>query len=118
MENTPQDLAQLRREFQQCRKLFTAFGDETRQDLLCVLLACDCRGLRSAELAGRTHLSRPAVSRHLQVLREAGVVKARKEGTRVFYYLDPQDSEIENMTRLFADIQRIMRNAPDRSGED
>lgn len=80
MENTPQDLAQLRREFQQCRKLFTAFGDETRQDLLCVLLACDCRGLRSAELAGRTHLSRPAVSHHLQVLREAGVVKARKEG--------------------------------------
>ena len=118
MENTPQDLAQLRREFQQCRKLFTALGDETRQDRLCDLRACDCRGPRSAELAGRTHLSRPAVSHHLQVLREAGVVKARKEGTRVFYYLDPQDSEIENMARLFADIQRIMRNAPDRSGED
>ena len=61
---------------------------------------------------------RPAVSHHLQVLPEAGVIKARKEATHVFYYLDPQDSEIENMTRLFADIRRILRNAPDKSGED
>ena len=118
MENTPQDLERLRREFQQCRDLFTALGDTARQDLLCVLLTCDCRGLRSVELAARTHLSRPAVSHHLQVLKEAGVVRARKEGTRVYYYLDPQDSEIENMVRLFADIRQIMRNAPDRSGED
>ena len=118
MENTPQDLERLRMEFQQCRELFTALGDAARQDLLCVLLTCGCWGLRSVELAARTHLSRPAVSHHLQVLKKAGVVKARKEGTRVFYYLDPQDSEIENMARLFADIQRIMRNAPDRSGED
>ena len=44
--------------------------------------------------------------------------KARKEATHVFYYLDPQDSEIENMTRLFADIRRILRNALDKSGED
>lgn len=54
MENTPQDLERLRREFQQCQNLFTAFGDTSRQDLLCVLLTCDCRGLRSTELAART----------------------------------------------------------------
>ena len=118
MENTPQDLERLRREFQQCRNLFTAFGDTSRQDLLCVLLTCDCRGLRSTELAARNHLSRPAVSHHLQILKDAGVVKARKEGTRIYYYLDPQDSEIENMVRLVADIRQIMKTAPDRSGED
>lgn len=46
------------------------------------------------------------------------MIKARKEATHVFYYLDPQDSGIENMTRLFADILQILRNAPDKSGED
>lgn len=46
------------------------------------------------------------------------MIKARKEATRVFYYLALQDSEIENMTRLFADIRRILRNALDKSGED
>lgn len=56
---------------------------------------------------------RPTAWRIRPVLREAGVAR-----TRIFCYLDPQDSEIENMARLFADIQRIMRNAPDRSGED
>ena len=47
MENTPQDLAYLRREFQQCRNRFTALGGETRQDLLCVLLSpTTCRFCR------------------------------------------------------------------------
>lgn len=95
MENTPQDPAHLRREFQPCRNRFTAFGGETRQDLLRVLL-----------------------SPRLQVLRETGVIKARKEATRVFYYLALQDSGIENVARLFADILQILRNAPDKSGED
>ena len=54
----------------------------------------------------------------LQVLRETGVIKARKEATRVFYYLALQDSGIENVARLFADILQILRNALDKSGED
>ena len=39
MENTPQDPAHLRREFQPCRNRFTAFGGKTRQDLLRALLS-------------------------------------------------------------------------------
>ena len=45
------------------------------------------------------------------------MIKARKEATRV-YYLALQDSGIENVARLFADILQILRNAPDKSGED
>lgn len=33
----------------------------------------------------------------------------------IYYYLDPQDGEIEEMIRLFTDIQRIMKHVPDRS---
>ena len=46
------------------------------------------------------------------------MIKARKEATHVFYYLALQDSGIENVARLFADILQILRNAPDKSGQD
>jgi DNA-binding transcriptional ArsR family regulator len=35
-------------------------------------------------------VSRPAVSQHLKVLKEAGLVKDRAEGTRRVYYIDPE----------------------------
>jgi DNA-binding transcriptional ArsR family regulator len=41
-------------------------------------------------LARRMPVSRPAVSQHLKVLKEAGLVADRPEGTRRVYYIDPQ----------------------------
>ena len=67
LENTAQDIARLQSEFQGCQKLFTALGDETRQYLLCILLNCSCKGSRVIEIAKKTHLSRPAVSHHMQI---------------------------------------------------
>ena len=40
------------------------------------------------ELARGLHVSRPAVSQHLRVLKEAGLVRDRKEGTRHYYSVD------------------------------
>ena len=53
----------------------------------------------------------------MQILKDAGIVKSRKEGTLVYYYLDPQKSEIDNMVLLFQKIQQIMKYVPDRSEE-
>lgn len=36
----------------------------------------------------KTHLSRPAVSHHLKILKEAEIVNLRREGTKNYYYLD------------------------------
>lgn len=118
MENTVQDIERIKREFQACQRTFAAFGDETRQYLLCVLLGCACKGSRVVELAEKTNLSRPAISHHMQILKNAGMVKARKEGTLIYYYLDPDDREIQKMIDLFSDIQQVMKHAPDRSGEE
>ena len=41
-------------------------------------------------IAQRLPVSRPAVSQHLKVLKEAGLVADRPEGTRRVYYLDPK----------------------------
>jgi len=42
------------------------------------------------EIARGMPVSRPAVSQHLKVLKEAGLVTDRAEGTRRVYYLDPK----------------------------
>ena len=99
-----------------CRKLFTALGTRPAE-LLCALLAGPLPGSRGVGTAEKIHLSRPAVSHHLQILKEAGIVRARREGTYIYYYLNPQDGEIQRVLRLFQSIQQVMASAPEREGE-
>jgi DNA-binding transcriptional ArsR family regulator len=44
----------------------------------------------AGELAGHFEVSRPAVSRHLRVLREAGLVRERRDGRLRLYRADPE----------------------------
>ena len=66
--------------FKTCRKAISAIGDETRQLILLALLESDFNGIRVGELTEKTHLSRPAVSHHLKILKEAEIVNVRREG--------------------------------------
>jgi DNA-binding transcriptional ArsR family regulator len=64
-----------------------ALGDPTRRAIFERLGA----GPRAVgELADELPVSRPAVSQHLKVLKDAGLVVDRKAGTRRLYQLDPQ----------------------------
>jgi DNA-binding transcriptional ArsR family regulator len=63
-----------------------ALGDPTRRAIF-ELLAEGPTPV--GELAALLPVSRPAVSQHLRVLTEAGLVRARAEGTRRLYHLDP-----------------------------
>lgn len=99
----------------ECQKVLTAIGDETRQHLLIELMQIDdCRGVRVGEITKRTNLSRPAVSHHLQILKDAGLINVRKEGTKNFYYFD---SDMKSMKELIAALQAavdIALQLPDR----
>lgn len=117
MENTQQDIERLEEELQSCQKLLNAIGDETRQRLICAMLEGECSGERVVDIAERMNLSRPAVSHHMQILKDAGLVKSRKEGTCIYYYLDPDQGELRKLATLLVDIQRITGNAPDREGD-
>jgi DNA-binding transcriptional ArsR family regulator len=65
----------------------TALADPTRREIVALL----AHGERAAgELAEGFPVSRPAISRHLRVLREAGLVRSRTEGKRRLYALDPR----------------------------
>lgn len=78
----------LAEEFLNYRKVFLALGDETRQQIFVALLQNETVGMRVPEITKCTHLSRPAVSHHLQVLRDAGLINVHRAGTMNFYYAD------------------------------
>ncbi|MGH8826800.1 MAG: metalloregulator ArsR/SmtB family transcription factor [Jiangellaceae bacterium] len=63
-----------------------AIADPVRRDILVLLRA---RALTAGDIAQRFEISRPAVSRHLRVLREAGVVTADAHGRERMYRLEP-----------------------------
>ena len=63
-----------------------ALGDPTRRTIFERLAL---RPMAVGELAGELPVSRPAVSQHLRVLRDAGLVRDRAEGTRHVYSVDP-----------------------------
>lgn len=68
-------------------RVFAALHDPTRRAVLERLR----RGpLPVGELAQGLPVSRPAVSQHLKVLKEAGLVDDRSEGTRRIYHIDPK----------------------------
>jgi DNA-binding transcriptional ArsR family regulator len=68
----------------QTRDPFEALGDANRRAIVELLRAGD-KSVR--ELADELPISRPAVSRHLRLLKQAGLVADRAEGTRRFYRL-------------------------------
>jgi ArsR family transcriptional regulator, repressor of sdpIR and other operons len=77
--------------------VFRALADQTRRDILRMLRS----GPRtSGEIAGRFASSWPTISRHLAVLRDAGLVSTRRRGSEIHYELN---------TSVFEDlVQHLM----------
>ncbi|MCA9845778.1 MAG: winged helix-turn-helix transcriptional regulator [Dehalococcoidia bacterium] len=64
-----------------------ALGNPTRRDILRTLRSRPCS---VGDLASRFPVSRPAVSRHLRVLRQAGLVTASASGNQAIYAIRPE----------------------------
>ena len=80
----------------------SALADEVRREILELLRD----GPRSAgDVAQRFPISRPAVSRHLRVLRACGLVVPEQDGRRIVYRLDPAplDPLVRWLAHLTAD---------------
>ena len=88
-----------------------ALADPVRRELVGLL----ARGeLAAGELADRFPVSRPAISRHLRVLRQAGLVTARTEGRRRLYALEPRPlREIDEWLEPYRDLWAQRLNALD-----
>lgn len=80
------------------RNLLAALADETRLQIIDQLARS---GQTAGELAARFPIARPGVSRHLRVLREAGLVEVRTVGRQRVYQLAP-----EPLSRVDAWLER------------
>jgi DNA-binding transcriptional ArsR family regulator len=95
---------------------WSVLGDRTRRAIV-EHLATGPLAVR--ELADRLPVSRPAVSQHLKVLREAGLVVERAEGTRRVYRLDAagvlalRDQLDTFWSRALSGFEDVVRRAPD-----
>jgi DNA-binding transcriptional ArsR family regulator len=65
-------------------QVMDALGHQTRRDILALLKAA---AMPVGEIAGRLPISRPAVSKHLRILEEAGLVEYSSSGTRNIFRL-------------------------------
>ncbi len=97
------------KEFAECSKFLIAIGDETRQHMLIEMMKMKkCTGVRVGEITKKTNLSRPAVSHHLGILKDAGIVKMRKEGTMNFYYLDVEAKTIHKLIETLSHVENAL----------
>ena len=65
--------------------LFKALNDPTRREILELLKEKD---LTAGEIADQFNISKPSISHHLDLLRQAGLVVSVKEGQYIFYSLN------------------------------
>jgi len=68
-------------------KIFEALASTPRRKILAYLSEVD---LTAGEIAARFEMSKPAISKHLQILENAGLVRSEKRGQFVHYALVPE----------------------------
>ncbi len=95
---------------------FEALGDPNRREILRLLGEGD---KAVSELAEAMPISRPAVSRHLRLLRHAGLVTEQAEGTRRIYHLHEQGLQAVQtyLERVWGDVAIRFRLLADNAEE-
>ena len=69
-------------------QVFKAFGDPTRLKLLRLLMFNDEDKLKVIDLADKLGISQPAITQHINILKELDLIKSSKEQNRIFYYVN------------------------------
>ena len=123
-EYTP-DESRLKTSFRECIPLFIALVDSTRLAIIQQLYEVEDRrsseteqkggrsvsekrrapGLNVKEITEKTSLSRPAVSHHLKILKDSGLIAVEKRGVCNYYHLTSQ-SAIDRLLRLNEALQQ------------
>jgi len=76
--------------------LFKALNDATRREILEMLKEKD---LTAGEIADHFHITKPSISHHLDLLKQAGLVEAVKQGQFIYYSLNT--SVVDEIVKWF-----------------
>jgi ArsR family transcriptional regulator len=80
--------------------LFKALNDKTRREILELLKKGD---LTAGEIANQFNISKPSISHHLDLLKQAGLVHSIKEGQFIFYSLNT--TVMDEIIKWFVDFK-------------
>ena len=69
------------------RNAWDALSDSTRREILLMLRDAPCS---AGQIAEQFSISKPSISHHLNLLREAGMVRSEKRGQHIYYMLIPE----------------------------
>lgn len=104
-----QKLDQIRSQFKTCTPYMTTLSDPVRQKILLILAESGTDGMDVQDITSKTHLSRPAISHHLRILKDAGMIISHKKGTQVYYFLYIQKS-LDQMMQLLNTVSHLVEN--------
>lgn len=105
------ELNSIQSDFIDLSELLLAIGDETRQHLIMTMMKLPCKhqgGVRVGEITTMTHLSRPAVSHHLKILKDTGVIGVRRDGTKNFYFLETNGELWQKLSSVCLKIVNVI----------
>lgn len=106
----PSDVIEL---FHKAEPLFVALGDPNRQQIVVQLL--QTHKLSVNAITDATPLSRPAVSHHLKILAQAGLVSVERNGTQRLYHLSDESITQVDLLEELATALRECTNWQDEN---
>lgn len=106
------DHKRLKEDLQEVSDFLFVLGEPKRLAIILRLLEENsCDGLQVNDLTESTGLTRPAVSHHLKILRDAKLVDYREEGTKNFYYLSHDNEEIYKLRDFLNQVIEMIEGA-------
>jgi ArsR family transcriptional regulator, arsenate/arsenite/antimonite-responsive transcriptional repressor len=101
------EIKKIREKFLICGPYMLTLGDEMRQRILLILAEAGTDGMDVADITSKTHLSRPAISHHLKILKDTGMITSHKKGTQVYYFIYIQNV-LDKLKDLLSSIQSLV----------
>ncbi|SFB23141.1 regulatory protein, arsR family [Lentibacillus halodurans] len=102
-------------EIRQSTDIFKALADPVRQDILMMFMIA--KRMNVAQVVEQSHLSRPAISHHLKILKQAGILDSLKEKTEIYYSLTLENSVIDQLKAVIRAAESLS-NDPAKSFEE
>ena len=97
-----EEIKRILKAFRICTPLFLAFGDKYRQKIIFDIIEAGSEGINVTNLSAKQELSRPAISHHLRILKENGIIVPHKVGTQIFYKV--------NLTQKFTVLKEVINS--------
>ncbi len=94
-------------ELEQMAYQFRAIGHPMRLAILQLFANCNCEHLQVKQIYQTLNIDQPTASRHLDIMRQAGVLARQREGSNIYYRLCAEDPSIVCIRACFEKLTTV-----------